>query len=115
MNLAIKRFEHSYEAIDLDDKLIDLIIAFEILFLKGKAGNIPVGVVIGVGCSMLLGENDEERETIYEILLKAYSIRNKIVHGKEYPEYTNIDKKYSIYDLVYTVEDYLRRAIKKLL
>ena len=113
--LAIKRFNRSFETTDIGDKLIDLIIAFEILFLKGKNVRAPTGVVIGVGCSMLLGENNKEREDINEVLVKAYSIRNKIVHGGEYNDPIKADKEYSIYEFISKVEDYLRESIKKLL
>ena len=47
-HLAVRRFEHSYEVTDIDDKLIDLMIAFEILFLKGENVRAPTGVVIDV-------------------------------------------------------------------
>lgn len=114
-HLAVKRFEHSYESTDIDDKLIDLMIAFEILFLKGENIRAPTGVVMGVGCSMLLGETEEEREEINQVLTKAYSIRNKIVHGGTYQEPIQADKEYSIGEFVGKVEDYLREAIKKLL
>ena len=115
VHLAVKRFNRSYERPDIDDKLIDLMIAFEILFLKGENVRAPTGVVIGVGCSMLLGKNNKEREEINRVLVKAYSIRNKIVHGGSYKQSIQMDKEYSIYEFVNKVEHYLRESIKKLL
>jgi len=94
-------------------------IAFEALFLKGERGVPSKGKLIAVACSTLLGKNEEEREEIKQTLVKAYSIRNCIVHGSEYPRMEQDDKG-DVYvdtlpDLVSKVEDYLRESIIKLL
>ena len=115
--LAVKRFERSYHTTEIDDKLIDLIIAFEILFLKGERVQ-SQGSVIAVGCSMLLGKNDDERGIIRKVLLRAYTMRNHIVHGGAidyYNETITIDKDYNVFEFFDKVENYLREAIKRLL
>jgi len=83
-------------------------IAFEILFLKGEKTKDQVGIVIAVGCSMFLGKNDKEREEIRQVLTKAYSIRNKIVHRIEFHEPIKADREYTLAELVYKVEEYFR-------
>ncbi len=119
MDLACRRFQRAYEEKDTEDQLIDLMIAFEALFLKGER-KIPVkGKVIAIACSTLLGKSEEEREEIKRTLIEAYSIRNCIVHGSEYSR-SESDEKGEVYmdplpDLVSEVEDYLRESIKKLL
>jgi len=119
LDLACRRFQRAYEERDAEDKLIDLMIAFEALFLKGERGVPSKGKLIAVACSTLLGKNEEEREDIKQTLVEAYSIRNCIVHGSEYPR-LEPDEKGEVYldtlpDLVSKVEDYLRESIKKLL
>lgn len=119
LDLACKRFQRAYEEKDAEDRLIDLMIAFEALFLKGEKGVPSKGKVIAVACSILLGKNEEERQEIKRTLSEAYSIRNSIVHGSEYSRIES-DSKGEIYvdtlaDLVSKVEDYLRESIKKLL
>ena len=119
LDLACRRFQRAYEEKDAEDQLIDLMIAFEALFLKGEKGGPSTGKLIAVACSILLGKSDEEREEIRRILVKAYSIRNSIVHGSEYPRIESDDKGEVhmdiLPDLVSEVEDYLRESIKKLL
>ena len=119
LDLACRRFQRVYEEKDAEDQLIDLMIAFEALFLKGEKGGPSPGKIVAVACSTLLGKNEEEREEIKYTLAKAYSVRNCIVHGSEYPRMEPVDKG-DVYvdtlpDLISKVEDYLRESIKKLL
>jgi len=119
LDLACRRFQRAYEEKDAEDRLIDLMIAFEALFLKGEKGVPSKGEVIAVACSVLLGKNEERRQEIKRTLSEAYSIRNSIVHGSEYSRIES-DSKGEVYvdtlpDLVSKVEDYLRESIKKLL
>lgn len=113
LKLACTRFQRAYEEADFEDQLIDIIIAFEALFLKEKAKS-SQGEMIAVACSVLLGKNEEERDTVRRFLREAYSIRNCIVHGSDYPK-PKIDKEYEMSEFVPKIEDYLRDSIKKLL
>jgi len=114
LHLACKRFQRAYEESDVEDQLIDMMIAFEALFLKGEKAVSPAGQIVATACSILLGKNDEEREEIRRFLTKAYSVRNCIVHGSEYQK-PIINKEYDIPEFVSKIEDYLRESIKKLL
>jgi len=109
LHLACKRFQRTYEEGNSEDPLIDLMIAFEALFLRGKKSVSQRSETIAVACSMLLGKNEGEREEIRNSLKKAYSIRNSIVHGSEHKE--GLD----LYEFVEQIEGYLRESIKKLL
>jgi len=104
--IACTRFGRSYLDRFDEDKLIDLCIAFEALFLKGeyKKSDIGMGQVIGLACSMLLGKNIDERKMIKENIELAFSRRNDVVHGKDF-DFNQI------YTLVPDFEDYLRRSI----
>jgi hypothetical protein len=114
LRLACGRFQRAYEEDNFEDQLIDIMIAFESLFLKGEKGNVPHGKIIAVGCSCLLGSNEEQREEIEFFLTEAYRIRNSVVHGSEYAK-PKIKKEYEIYEFVSRVEEYLRESLKKLL
>jgi len=114
LRLAFKRFQRAYEEEDVEDRLIDLMIAFEALFLRGEKAMRPAGRIVAIACSILLGKNDEEREEIRRLLTKAYSIRNCIVHGAEYKK-PYLKSEYGLLEFVPKIEDYLRASIKKLL
>jgi hypothetical protein len=117
LHIAVKRFQRAYEETDDEDRLVDYMIAFEALFLKGEKVGLSSGIVIAVACSSLLGRNEQEREYIRKTLTKAYKIRNCIVHGSAYNRIAKDGKNYfdTLPDLVSKAEDYLRESIRKLL
>lgn len=113
LRIACERFSRSYEEHREDEKIIDFMIAFETLFLRGKKAPANAGQFIGLGCSMLLGRNDKERKEINEFLVEAYSIRNKIVHGSEFATPIKINNEiYEIDDFILQLQNYLRESIK---
>ena len=107
--LACDRFQRAYQEYHFEDKLIDYMIAFEALFLKGEKRASSRGEIIAIACSTLLGNNNEERENIKENLKIAYSMRNSIVHGGEYSKDTNP------FVIVENISDYLKESIIKFL
>lgn len=113
LGLACRRFQRGYEEENLEDRLIDFIIAFESLFIRKEVEGASAKQKIANGCSTLLGKTDEEREEIRQILTEAYLIRNLIVHGSEYKK--PADDVFYISDLVPAVEDLLRESIKSFL
>jgi len=114
--IACERFSRYYEEHREDEKIIDCMIAFEALFLKGKTATANTGQFIGLGCSMLLGRSDEEREEINKFLVEAYKIRNRIVHGSEFVTPIKLNNKtYEIYEFVFQLQKYLRESIEKLI
>lgn len=116
LRIACERFSRSYEDRREDDKIIDFLIGFEALFLKGKKAPSRKGLYIGLGCSMLLGRNDKERQSINEFLVKAYNLRNNIVHGSKPITSIQIDNEaYEIEDIIIKLREYLRESIKRLM
>jgi len=106
--IACTRFGRSYLDRFDEDKLIDLCIASEALFLQGERIRAPMGQVIGLACSMLLGKNSDDRKTIKEKVELAFKLRNDIVHGQDF----DFDK---IIGIIPDFEDYLRRSILHLI
>ena len=108
--IACDRFGRYYQNYRLEDKLIDLCIGFEALFLKG--GHIRTGMgkgeLIGLACSMLLGQNNRDRNKISKVLREAFDCRNKLVHGAK----VDMLKKWKIFS---DLEEYLRKSILRLI
>jgi len=103
LEIAIRRFENAYQKTNLEDKLIDFMIAFEALFFKrGESGEFRHK--LGVRVSKLLGNSYEERKRIAEEINKFYGKRSNIVHGEKItlpPRFTD------------EVESYLRDSMKQ--
>lgn len=111
LRLGCSRFQRSYEEDNLQDQLIDLMIAFEALFLKGEK-TWEKGKRISTKCSQLLGKSEEDREHIQWLLETAYKKRNMIVHGsidEDLEEPTDID------GLIIRVRNLLRQSIEAFL
>lgn len=111
IRLAGDRLLRSSHNLSSEDTLIDLCIAFEALFLQGKRYRAPMGQVIGLACSMLLGKENTERIEIRKTIESGFDIRNKVVHGHDIDE--NLRK--SINEILQDFKNYLSRSILKLL
>jgi len=108
--ISCDRFNSSYYDVLSEDRLIDLCIAFEALFLKGeyKQSDLGMGQVIGLACSMLLGEKKKKRKKISNVLREGFSLRNRVVHGRNF-------KRSQISEILPDFEDYLRKSILRLI
>lgn len=117
LDIACKRFERALlDERDAENRLIDLIIGFEALFLKGRRGFSPSVFEVADVCSRLLGKSYEEREEIGDSIIIAYSIRNHIVHGTKYIQQIPCKPwMYHLPALASRIEGYLRESIKRFL
>jgi hypothetical protein len=79
------------------DKLIDLAISMESLYVSGP-GDITLKLVNR--SSTLLAKNDKEREDYWSFMKKAYSIRSGIVHGEELRNTEINGKNYTVDDII---------------
>lgn len=103
--IAIRRFENAYERTNLQDKLIDFMIAYEALvFKQGETGEFRHKLSTRV--SKLLSKTYEERKRIAKEITKFYDKRSRIVHGEEVKLPRGFVEK---------VENYLRGSIKTLI
>ena len=115
--VACERFNRFYEERRVDDKIIDLAIAFEALFtgdIKDRLEN--MGIIVGLAGSMLLGKTTKDRQKIKEFLKKLFETRNDIVHKTKFKTKIIIKgKEYEIKEFSVQLQEYLRDSIKKLL
>jgi hypothetical protein len=117
LRVACERFSRSCEERRPDDKIIDLAVGFEALFAGDDASRIGyMGKFVGLGCSMLLGQSEEERKKISKLLEKTFSLRNDIVHtNKMQTKFEVNGRKYILHDFIIQIQEYLRNSLKKLL
>ncbi len=115
LDLAIRRFNFSYERNLPEDKLIDLITAFEALYLKGTKEELTYKLALRF--AHFIGKNKEDREHYFATLKGAYNIRSKVVHGEQMKP-DDLDKELkklgvkSLAELVIQVRGYLAESIK---
>jgi hypothetical protein len=117
--VALRRFNYSYSRENAEDKLIDMMISLEALFLKGEKTGTSSGIIISVACSVLNGKNQKQRKEIQKKIESAYNLRNKIVHGTEFERIKKDPKTGASHDLIQetvsNIENYLRESLRKML
>ena len=63
----------------------------------------------------MLGKREAKKKRIFLELLKAWDIRNKIVHGGHHPksiEIPELNEKYTLGEFVQKIEAYSRSSIR---
>ena len=90
--IASERWRKSKTHQNYEDKLIDLCIAFESLYLSDIKDELKFR--LGVRAAWFLEENKDDRKRLLTVFKKIYDFRSKIVHGGEFKNRTvTIDKE----------------------
>lgn len=83
--IAIRRFSLAMTRQSLDDKIIDLMICAEALFVGDEGPEITYR--LSHRAALLLGESEIESKNIFDFFKKSYKMRSDVVHGsKSYSE-----------------------------
>lgn len=106
--VAIKRFEYAYARLLPEDKLLDFMIAFEAIFLKGDEQQ-ELSYRLSLRTAYLLAETSGERKGMFDFMRRAYKARSEIVHG----ERAGGEGKNK--EFVDKVESYLRSSVTRIL
>jgi hypothetical protein len=111
LSTAINRFNFAYSNEMAEDRLIDYIIAFEALFLKGEEQELSYR--LSLRSAVLLGSYNFEKSEVFKNMRQAYALRSGIVHGKDYGKTKKkIEEKLNkINDFLLLIEKYLRVSI----
>ncbi|RLG34297.1 hypothetical protein DRN97_02870 [Methanosarcinales archaeon] len=111
LDIPLRYFNYAHIRERPEDKLIDYMIAFESLFIKGE---VELSYRLSLRVAAFLGENRDEKGRVFNLMREAYNLRSKIVHGSSYSKNIEINEaKLSFRELVSRVEELLRRSIKK--
>lgn len=97
VEISKNRYISALSRINGIDKLIDLAISVECLYVSGP-GEITVKLVNRA--STLLAKNDKEREDYWYFIKKVYSLRSGIVHGDELRSTEINGKQYEIDEII---------------
>ena len=80
--IALTRFNRQYDRENDIDRLIDIVIGFESLYLSKDANAKNKKRPLAKRAVTHLGKNPNQRKRICECLSSAYRLRNQIVHGE---------------------------------
>lgn len=115
MEIAIKRFRYSIERYMPDDaeKLLDLAIAFESIYLNdGETKELTYRLSLRV--ARLLGNSVDERYEFFKIIKDLYKYRSKVAHGENLDSLKKSDAE-RLNKVLKNAPTILRKSIIKIL
>jgi hypothetical protein len=110
LTVAIRRFSFAISRNSVEDKLIDLMICSEAIFLND--GNEGLRYRLSQRAALFLEDENEKRTEIYKLFSLAYDVRSHVVHGKSILTF----KKYSLFINQFSVFiECLKKSLLKML
>ena len=104
---SINRFCISESRQVPEDKIVDIILALEALFLQSEQ---ELALRLSLGVALFLGSSPEDKQVIYDNVKKSYNFRSSIVHGN-----SNYRKNMKdLNNLVEKLGEYTREILKKI-
>jgi hypothetical protein len=115
LSVNIRRFSQSSERDDIEDRIIDLMISAEALFLSsGGSFQGELKYRLAHRAAMLIGDDIGDRKYVFEFMQNAYNVRSSIVHGSIPKLPKKIDgEEYTLEEFCSDIEMYLRVSTKK--
>lgn len=114
LEIALKRFNFAHERVDVEDRLIDIMIGFETLFSESTT---EIRYKISLRTAILIGKNLDERKIIFKLMQVAYDMRSSLVHGKKLEARIRIsdpiNKEYAIGEIIDLIRSRLSSSIKE--
>jgi hypothetical protein len=110
ISTGIRRFSQSAARDNDEDRMIDLMIAAEAIFLND--GNGEMAYKLAHRASVFLSSDLSGQKEIFDFMKKAYDSRSKIVHGDK-PKLPSGAS--TLAEACNTLEGYLRKAIQKII
>ncbi|TGM87898.1 HEPN domain-containing protein [Leptospira licerasiae] len=113
LHIALSRYSQARVKKTYEDKIIDLMIAAEAIYLQSETDlNGELSYRLSHRAALLLGKDKKEQKEIFTFFKKAYDVRSKVVHGS-----TLVIKKgqMSLDDIVNSLTKYISASIVKIL
>lgn len=118
LNNAIRRYEYAGERQRPEDRIIDLMIAAESLFLHGSGSAQERGELryrLAIRTAFFVGSSSLSRHQVFDLMRRAYDVRSKIVHGDPPTSVRLNEETLSLQELAVRVEETIRLALRKMI
>jgi hypothetical protein len=115
LSVGIRRFSQSNERDNVEDRIIDLMIAAEAIFLSsGGSFQGELKYRLSHRASMFIETDVDLQRYVFDFMQRAYDVRSSIVHGSK-PKLPNKinGTAYTLDEFCGDIEKYLRISIKK--
>lgn len=118
ISVAIRRFSQANERDNDEDKIIDLMISAEALFLSSSGSfSGELKYRLSHRAAMYIENEVKRQKYVFNFMQKAYDVRSSIVHGSDptLPKKADDTQYESLKDFCDDIEQYLRISIKKVI
>ncbi len=118
LGVAISRFSYGHERHRLEDRVLDLFIAAEALFISEDGNTGEITHRLSERAALFIGGSDTALcKHIFQFMKTAYGLRSTIAHGK-IPKAKKLPNKpdgskMTFEEFVWTMHEYMRIAIHK--
>jgi hypothetical protein len=118
LGVAISRFSYGHERHRLEDRVLDLFIAAEALFISEDGNTGEITHRLSERAALFIGGSDTALcKHIFQFMKTAYGLRSTIAHGK-IPKAKKLPNKpdrskMNLEEFVWTIHEYMRIAIHK--
>ena len=113
LDIALRRLRNASEKLDEEDRVIDLCIALEALFMEEGEWNRQRKIIARRG-SWHFADSVPERQRIRDALKKFYELRSRIVHGNPATRQTPDEERHRS-KLICRVLDVARASLKTMI
>ena len=115
LSLALRRLRDSTERLGLEDKVIDVCIALEALFMETGEYKDQHDIIARRG-SWYFADSRAERDQTRAALKAFYKHRSEVVHGRTlYPEYLTVEENERIAKQLADIENVVRASLKTMI
>ena len=120
LNTAINRYNDYFTRKEVEDRLIDLMIAFEAIFLRENE-KMELTFKLALRTAVFLEGRDIKRENLFEFIKKAYDVRSPIIHRSKTKDKIKVKKslgakesdEYTLHEFLNKLENVFRRCLLK--
>ncbi len=114
LSVGIRRFSQSNERDNIEDRIIDLMIAAEAIFLSPDGDRGELSYRLSHRAAMFIETDVNKQRYLFDFMRNAYDIRSKIVHGTKPKLPQKMDgSNYTLDEFCDDIEKKLRISIKK--
>jgi len=113
LEIAMRRLRYATERRNNQDRILDLMIAAEALFIERSGDNDELRFRTSLNASFFLSSEHEARRAIFETVRAGYDARSSVAHGDDPKRILIAGRSYGLRELIPEVADVVRRALRK--
>ena len=113
LTIALRRFRYATQRVRDDDRIVDLMIAAEALFIPRGRDTDELRFRTALNAAYFLGGSAADRRRIFEVVRAGYDLRSSVAHGEPASPVRANGLLLTVPELLETLEPLLRKALQK--